>query len=182
MEGAERAASAAPSPGAPSDPASGSSQSPAATAASPPLSETVALCAPPDGGRPWAETGRVTDGGDTYVMLEHVDAGRSVDPEYGLVRLAEGGCEHQTVNYDDLGANSTMRRPGGRAWEDLVDQNFAWHAVQSGSAAAYADAVRAAHGGELVECSPGEARGSCVPTWRARPFAQAGIEVGVPRY
>ena len=155
-------------------------QTPAATSAdiSPvePLAPDVAMCAPPASGVPWAEVARLDDDGNTYVLLEHADAGASASFDSAVVLLAEGGCEYEIVSGPGSGARSEMRRPSDDAWDELVDGSFTWHVAQSGGVEAFADVQRRAHGGTFAECAPGEER-ACVPTWLALRFRRAGVDV-----
>lgn len=145
-----------------------------------PLDPAVAACAPPDGGRPWTETGRVDDDGHVYVSLEHADAGASADFSLAAVMLTGGRCEGEVISGPGAPAISRMRIANDTAWASLVDQSFNWHVAQSGGALPFADILRAAYG-SLAECAPGQDAGTCAPTWLAVRLRRAGVDVGASR-
>ncbi len=145
-----------------------------------PLDPAVAACAPPDGGRPWTETGRADDGDYVYVFLEHADAGASADFSSAAVMLADGQCEGDVVSGPGEEAISTMRIPSDDVWASLVDQSFSWHVTQSGGVGPFADILRAAYGG-LTECAPGQDSETCAPMWLSERLRRAGVTVGLPR-
>lgn len=142
------------------------------------LTAGVAHCAPPDGGAPWVETGRVADQNRTYVMLAHRD-----DPtwlEGALVLLAEGGCQSEVLGHDASAAvGSGMPRLDDAAYARLVDQDFQWRVDRSGGVAELARALVEGDSDHIQECGPGEYAG-CVPTWFAVRMRARGVRVDPP--
>lgn len=142
-----------------------------------PLSPDLVACAPTPVGSPWTETGRASDGGDTVVLVEPGDAGRSAEWDPAVLRLSGDACEGYIVYETDSGSDSGVRPPGEAAWEELVDESFAWHVRQSGGVEAYADIQRAYTGRALAECPPDDDLGPCLHAWLASRFRRAGVEV-----
>lgn len=151
---------------------------PARVASIAPLGPAVAACAPPDGGRPWAETGRADDEGYVYVFLEHADAGASADFSLAVVMLVDGRCEGEIVSGPGAPAFSKMRIPKDDGlWPSLVDKSFAWHVAESGGTERFAAILRRSYGGRLVECEPLQDPATCALPWVADRLRDAGIAV-----
>ena len=162
---------------------SSTSEAPSGEAASPVagtrLSQDLAACAPPPVGSPWTETGRASDGADTVVLLEPGGAGRSPEWDPAVLRISGDTCTGYVVFETDSGSDSSVRPPSEAAWDELVDESFAWHVAQSGGVEAYADIQRAYVGGALVECPPDDDLGPCLQSWLAQRFRTAGVEVAM---
>lgn len=146
-----------------------------------PLDPAVAACAPPDGGRPWTETGRADDDGHVYVFLEHADAGASADFSLAAVMLADGRCEGEIVSGPGAPTVSRMRIPGDGVWASLVDKSFAWHVAESGGVEPFATVLKNAYGGTLSECAPGADGEACAPAWLSERLERAGVAVAPSR-
>lgn len=145
------------------------------------LPADVAVCAPPPNETPWIETGRTTDAGTTYAIIEPSDSVKSGLFAPAIVRLSGGTCESYVMYETDGGSDTDVTPPSPDAMDRLLDGSFAWRVAQSGSVQAYADAERAFNGGLLDECPPDEDLGPCVVPWLALRFRGAGIDVGVDR-